>query len=260
MTSGRDVRKNLSQARELLEQALDRGAELIAFPENFALMTDDVKQLRAEAQARSGPLVETIQEWAAEFDVWILGGSLPMKTPNGKKITNTSILVSPEGKIRARYDKIHLFDAEVAKDRTYRESLTVKAGKKPVAAKLPIGVAGLSICYDLRFPELYRKYSKAGAIALFVPSAFTSATGRAHWDTLTRARAIENQAYLIAPAQWGTHESGRQTHGHTRIVDPWGRIIAERPAGVGIIWADLNPDHVKKIRADLPALIHRRLP
>jgi nitrilase len=259
MTSTPDKRANLAQARELLEQALDRGAEMIAFPENFSLLTDDRRQFFKEAETIKGPTVETLQEWAAENEIWIVGGSIPMKTPGAKKVTNTSLLISDEGVIQARYDKIHLFDVTVAGDRKYEESKSIRPGKKVVTANTPVGKAGLSICYDLRFPELYRRQSAAGAKLLFVPSAFTAVTGKAHWDVLTRARAIENQAYVIAPAQTGSPHPGRQTYGHTRIVDPWGRIRSERPAGVGIVWVDVNPDEIDRVRRELPALKHRKL-
>lgn len=258
MTSGPNRSQNLAHAHDLLLAAIARQAELIAFPENFSLMSDDPKQVLASAETIKGTLVETLQEWAAEYDVWIVGGSIPLRVPgDSKRVTNTMLVVSPEGKIEARYDKLHLFDAEL-KDRPYKESRSVKAGTRPVSVKLPFGRAGLSICYDLRFPELYRKYSRDGAVALFAPSAFTELTGRAHWDVLTRARAIENQCYLIAPAQTGKHEGGRSTYGHARIVDPWGRVIAERMAGPGVIWADINPNELSRIRREMPVLKHRR--
>jgi nitrilase len=229
----------------------------VALPENFSLLTDDTKQFLDEAETLKGMTVESLQEWAVEYDIWILGGSVPIK--KGKKVTNSSLLVSAEGEIAARYDKIHLFDATVQGDRVYRESDTVEAGKKPVMANTPLGNLGLSICYDLRFPELYRELSRLGADVLMVPSAFTAVTGKAHWDILTRARAVENQCYLIAPAQCGSPHPGRQTYGHTRIVDPWGRVIAERPAGEGVVWADLDGQQIDRLRAEMPVLEHRRL-
>ena len=259
MTSTPDKSRNLGEAHRLLLEALDRGAELVAFPENFSLLTDDKKQLIKEAETLKGPTVETLQEWAAEYDIWILGGSVPLKTRKPGKLTNTSLLVSSDGDIVARYDKIHLFDVNLSGDQNYHESEVIQAGRTPVAAETPWGLVGLSVCYDLRFPELYRSMSKAGAQVIFAPSAFTALTGKAHWDVLTRARAIENQAFLVAPAQTGQPHPGRQTHGYTRVVDPWGRVIAEQNAGPGAVMATLNFEELKRIRKEFPALEHRRL-
>lgn len=263
MTSTPDKTHNLNQAYNLMHQALDRGCQLVAFPENFSLMTDDPEQLVAEAETLRSPTVEALQEWAVENDLWIFAGSMPFKVSGRKQegpaVTNTSLVISPDGEIVARYDKIHLFDVNLSKDRQYFESKNIKPGKKPVLVDLPIGKAGLSVCYDLRFPELYRHYSKNGAELLFIPSAFTALTGKAHWDVLTRARAVENFAYVIAPAQTGTPYPGRVVHGHTRIIDPWGRVIAERPAGPGIVWADIAPEEIARVRKEVPALRHRVL-
>jgi nitrilase len=264
MTSTPDVQANLAKARAFIDQALDRKADLIAFPENFTLMAPTALKLTRQAETIRGITVETLQEWAAENDIWILAGSVPLagKKIKGRKVsktTNTSLLISADGDIIARYDKIHLFDVNVTGDQQYLESATVQPGRKPVVADTPWGKFGLSICYDLRFPELYRKYADAGCDVIFIPSAFTVPTGKAHWDILTRARAVENQAYVVAPGQWGANHEGRETYGHTRIINPWGRVIAERPGGEGIVCADLNFEELEKIRKDLPALEHRRL-
>lgn len=260
MTSTPNKGQNLAEAHHWIREAANRGAELVALPENFSLITDNTKHFLEESEPLNGLTVQTLQEWAAEYDLWILAGSLPIKpTKTSKRVTNTSLLINAEGVIKARYDKIHLFDANLSKDRAYTESKTVKAGSKIVTAKTPWGKVGLSVCYDLRFPELYRGLSKQGADILFIPAAFTSYTGRAHWDVLTRARAIENQCFVIAPAQTGEPHPGRTVHGHTRIIDPWGRIIAERPAGTGMVYAELNFDELKRIRTELPALKHRKL-
>ncbi len=259
MHSTPDRSHNLAQARELLMQALDQGAELIAFPENFSIFTHDSAEFLKSAETLQGLTVETLREWAAENDVWILGGSIPIKTRDPKRVTNTSLLISSDGDIAARYDKIHLFDVALTKDRTYQESREVRAGTKVVSAETPWGRMGLSICYDLRFPELYRKLIDSGAQLLFAPSAFLAYTGKAHWDLLTRARAVENQAFMIAPAQFGSPFEGRETHGHTRIVDPWGRILAERPKGTGTVVATLDLKEVQRIRREMPALEHRKL-
>jgi nitrilase len=201
-----------------------------------------------------------------------VAGSLPLLVPQGKtserpssrktagpRITNTCLVLSPEGEIHARYDKIHLFDASPGDGRTYQESRSIRAGKKVVVTETAWGNWGLSLCYDLRFPELYRRMADRDAHVLFVPSAFTAHTGKAHWDVLTRARAIENQAFVVAPAQTGTPIPGRNCHGHTRIIDPWGRILAERAAGEGVVWADLTTEALEKPRRELPALKNRRL-
>lgn len=258
MSSGPDVDRNLGQARELLDEALRSDPNVVAFPENMLLFSDRAGDYAKHAQTPRGNLVKVLQEWSAEHDIWLLAGSLPFKASAGK-IHNTSVLFSPEGDLYARYDKIHLFDVDVPGDRSYRESDDVVAGKKAVATATPWGKLGLSICYDLRFPELYRQLSAKGAHTLFVPAAFTAVTGKAHWDALTRARAIENQCYLVAPGQTGNPFPGRECHGHTRIVDPWGRIIAERPAGIGVVTADLDYGALFEVRAKLPALTHRVL-
>ncbi|MBS1963189.1 MAG: carbon-nitrogen hydrolase family protein [Bdellovibrionales bacterium] len=258
MSSGPDIDRNLGQARELLDEALRSDPNIVAFPENMLLFSDSTGDYLKHAQAPRGNLVGILQEWAAEADVWLLAGSLPFRATAGK-VFNTSILFSPEGDLFARYDKIHLFDVNVPGDRSYKESDDVAPGKKAVTAVTPWGNLGLSICYDVRFPELYRRHADAAAHTLFVPAAFTAVTGKAHWDVLTRARAIENQCFLVAPGQTGKPFPGRECHGHTRIVDPWGRIIAERPAGIGVVIADLDYGSLFEIRAKLPALAHRRL-
>lgn len=258
MNSTPDVEANIRQAKDLLDQALARDPNLIAFPENMFLCAEDGNDTRSKAETLDGLMVETLREWSAENDVWILAGSLPIRAKGGK-ITNTSLLFNPEGEIEARYDKIHLFDVTVQGDREYRESKSVQGGKKGTLAKTPWGDFGLSICYDIRFPELYRQYSKKGCEAMFIPAAFTFKTGQAQWDLLTRARAVENQCYVIAPGQTGSPYPGRQCWGHTRIIDPWGRVIAERPDGIGVVWADLNYQQMAETRTNLPALTHRKL-
>lgn len=251
-------RDNLAQARALLDEALKNDPNIVAFPENMTLLTNDSNLVRESAETLKGPTIQTLQEWAAEEDIWLLAGSLPLIAPGGK-IYNSSVLFSPEGEIHARYDKIHLFDVDVPGDQKYLESKNVKPGTKVVTAETPWGNLGLSVCYDIRFPELYRKHASAGAHAIFIPAAFTAITGAAHWDILTRARAVENQCYVIAPGQTGSPYPGRECYGHTRIVDPWGRVVAERPGGIGVVWADLDYGMMDVIRADLPALKHRKI-
>lgn len=258
MNSTPDVDQNIAQAKALLDEALRHDPNIVAFPENMLLFSDEAKDYVANAQTPRGQLIQILQEWAAEADVWLLAGSLPMKG-NAEKVYNTSILFSPEGDLYARYDKIHLFDVDVPGDRRYLESNHFLPGKKVTTADTPWGILGMSICYDIRFPELYRKLADQGAHSIFIPAAFTAVTGKAHWDILTRTRAVENQAYVIAPAQTGSPYPGRECHGHTRIVDPWGRVIAERPAGTGVVLADLDYGNLFEIRENLPALKHRRL-
>lgn len=263
MNSTPDRSSNLRQAHELLIQAVDQGCDWIAFPENFSVFAREAQDFWNASETLKGVTVQTLQEWATENELWILGGSIPLRAPTQggrKKITNSSLLISPDGEIVARYDKIHLFDAQVSNDQAYRESHFVTPGKKIVTAKMPYGNTGLSICYDIRFPELYRAMNRKVDIqTLCIPSAFTALTGKAHWDLLTRARAVENQCYVIAPAQCGSPYEGRHTYGHTRIIDPWGRVLAERPAGPGIVWADLRFDELERIRRELPALKNRKL-
>jgi deaminated glutathione amidase len=261
MTSTQDLSENLAQARELFDQAVERGADLVAFPEVFSCMIEGKKNILAAAESLHGPVVETLQEWASESEVWILGGSLYLQSKEHPKdkVTNSSILVDSYGEVQARYDKMHLFDVQIPGSRSYKESGTVEPGKNPVTVPTPWGRIGLSICYDLRFPEYYRRLSQKGAEIIFIPSAFTVPTGRAHWDVLTRARSIENLAYVVCPAQFGQHYENRETYGHSRIIDPWGKILAERPAGKGIVWADLDIEKLRERRAEFPALTHRRL-
>ena len=258
MSSGPDIDRNLGQARELLDEALRADPNIVAFPENMLLFSDHAGDYAKHAQTPRGNLITILQEWSAEHDIWLLAGRLPFKGPAGK-VHNSSVLFSPEGDLYARYDKIHLFDVDVPGDRAYRESDDVAPGKKVVTTETPWGMLGLSVCYDLRFPELFRAQSAKGAHTLFVPAAFTAVTGKAHWDILTRARAIENQCYLVAPAQTGKPFNGRECHGHTRVIDPWGRIIAERPAGIGVVLADLDYGMLFETRAKLPVLTHRVL-
>lgn len=263
MNSTSDKAQNLSQAFGLLVQAVDQGCELIAYPETFNLLTDSGREMHEGAETLKGPTVESLREWAIEHEIWIHSGSLLLKSGQKKssRLTNTSLLINPDGEIVARYDKIHLFDVELSRDRKYHESKHIQPGHpgRAVIAETPFGKAGLSICYDLRFPELYRKFAAKKVSLIFIPAAFTALTGKAHWDVLTRARAVENQAYVIAAAQTGSPYPGRQVYGHSRIIDPWGRILAERPKGVGLVWADLNRGELDRIRRELPALEHRRL-
>ncbi|MGK5088038.1 carbon-nitrogen hydrolase family protein [Bdellovibrionota bacterium FG-2] len=261
MTSTNDTRANLRQAHDLIQEAaLNNKADLVALPETFSFIGSSPAEWLSGAERMQDNTVQSLREWAIEFNVWILAGSVALRGgPTAKRIRNTSLLFSNDGELVASYDKIHLFDADYPPESPTRESKVFQPGRRPIVAKTPFGKLGLSICYDLRFPELYRKLSSLGAEIIFTPAAFTEVTGKAHWDVLTRARAIENQTYLVAAAQHGSPSPGRPTFGHTRIIDPWGRVIAEKSQGPGVVWADIDFNEIKRIRQTLPALKNRRL-
>jgi predicted amidohydrolase len=258
LRSSDDVEENIRTASELIREAKGKGADFIATPENTTLMAPDggAKLASSFAEDRD-PALPKFCGLAEELGVWLLIGSLAIKVTD-TKTANRSFLIDPKGRIVARYDKIHLFDVDLPSGETYRESNTVAGGNSAVVAELPWGRAGLSICYDLRFPQLYRKYAQAGAFLLTVPSAFTETTGKAHWHVLLRARAIENGAFVIAPAQGGTHANGRQTYGHSLIVAPWGDILAEAGTDPCVITADIDPAAAKSARERVPSLRHDR--
>ncbi len=257
MTSKPDLQFNLSQAEELIEVAVRRGADLVALPENFAFMgTEAEKQNQSGAIALQGE--KFLKNMAQKFQVTILGGGFPVPaTPD--KFYNTALLISPSGQELARYQKVHLFDVNLPDGNTYRESETVMAGQElpKVYASPELGNLGLSVCYDVRFPELYRYLSKQGAEVLFVPAAFTAYTGKDHWQVLLQARAIENTCYVVAPAQTGQHYAMRQTHGHAMIVDPWGIILADAAYSPGVAIAEINPTRLEQVRRQMPSLEHR---
>lgn len=257
MTSLPDLQKNLTQAEELIELAKGRGAELICLPENFAFMGEEKEKI-AQAESIAQHSEKFLKTVAQRFQVTILGGGFPVPV-SVDKVYNTALLVDPSGQELARYQKVHLFDVNVPDGNTYRESSTVMAGTRipPVAPTKEYGNLGLSVCYDVRFPELYRHLSQMGADVLFVPAAFTAYTGKDHWQVLIQARAIENTCYVIAPAQTGNHYAMRQTHGHAMIVDPWGVILADAGDRPGVAIAEINPDRLKQVRRQMPCLQHR---
>lgn len=258
LRSSDDVDENVRTASALIRDARKAGAEFVATPENTTLMAPDggakLELSRAEDQDPALPVFSALAE---ELGIWLLIGSLAIKV-DARKTANRSFLIDPRGKVAARYDKIHLFDVDLPSGEQYRESNTVAGGNAAVAAELPWGRVGLSICYDLRFPHLYRSLAKAGAFALTVPSAFTETTGKAHWHVLLRARAIENGAFVIAPAQGGVHANGRRTYGHSLIVSPWGEILAEAGTEPGIILAEIDPAASVDARTRIPSLRHDR--
>jgi len=258
LRSSDDVAENIRSVSALIREAKSKGADFVATPENTTLMAPDggAKLERSFAEDRD-PALPAFRALAEELGIWLLIGSLAIKVGAGKT-ANRSFLVDPKGWIAARYDKIHLFDVDLPSGEKYRESNTVAGGGKAVVANLPCGQIGLTICYDLRFPQLYRALAKAGAFALTVPSAFTETTGKAHWHVLLRARAIENGAFVIAPAQGGHHANGRKTYGHSLIVGPWGEIMAEAETDPCVIVADIDPAAAADARARIPNLKHDR--
>jgi deaminated glutathione amidase len=266
MTSGPDVALNLEQARGLLEEAAAHGAGLAVLPENFAFMGLHDADKRAVAESDgSGPIQDFLSSTALKLRVTIVAGTIPLRAGEDGRVAAASLVYGSDGKRVGRYDKIHLFDVDIPSGAgvesggsgRYRESAHVSPGADAVVVDTAAGKLGLSVCYDVRFPELYRSLSASGAQLLSIPSAFTSPTGRAHWETLLRARAIENLCYVIAPAQSGFHPSGRETYGDTMIVDPWGRVLQRLPRGRGSVLADIDLNAQAEVRRNFPALQHR---
>ncbi len=257
MASGPRVDANLKEAARLIGIAVEQGAQLVALPEYFGIMgmQDTDKVAVREAYGR-GPIQDFLAETACRHGIWIVGGSVPLVASVSRKVLNTSLVYDDRGHCVARYDKMHLFSFESGSEQ-YSEERTIEHGKQVVAIDTPFGRIGLSICYDLRFPELYRAMGEVDLI--LVPSAFTATTGKAHWETLLRARAIENLAYVLAPAQGGYHVNGRETHGDSMMVDPWGVILDRLPHGSGVVVGDMNRAHIQRLRQSLPALRHRTL-
>ena len=257
-TSTEEVSRNLEVSERLIRESAAAGASFVTLPENFAYMKVE-GEVAAFSTTIEGEVVARMSELARELAITLLLGSIPEAVPGSDKTYNTSVLVGPDGETLAVYRKVHLFDVEVPGVVELKESNAVEAGREVVTAKTPVGVVGLSVCYDLRFPELYRRLVQAGSELLAVPSAFIPHTGKDHWEVLLRARAIENQAYVIAPAQYGRHSERRQSYGRSLIVDPWGLILAQAPDGEGFITAEVDLAHLKTIRRNLPCLEHIRL-
>ena len=257
MVSTPEVMSNLESADRLIAAAAAAGARLVALPENFYLIgRHEADKVRVREPEGEGPIQSFLAAAARRHGVWIVGGTAPISCADPGRIRSACLVFDDTGRRVARYDKMHLFRFE-AGDERYDESRTLEAGESAVAVQSPFGRLALSVCYDVRFPELYRELGDFDA--MFVPSAFTVPTGAAHWETLLRARAIENQAYVIAPAQGGLHASGRRTYGHTMIVDPWGQVLAVRPEGEGVLLAEIDTERVQEVRASLPAVANRRL-
>ena len=257
MISGPEVAPNLAIARRLIAEAAAAGAQFVALPEYFPLIgASDGDRLAARERDSSGPIQDFLATAAREHGIWLVGGSIPLFADDAAKLRNSSLAFNPQGERVARYDKIHLFGFRKGAE-SYDEAATIERGDQVVTFDTPLGRVGLAICYDLRFPELFRAM---GALDLLVlPAAFTETTGRAHWEMLLRARAVENQCYLLASAQGGLHPTGRMTHGNSMVVDPWGEVLARMDKGEGVVIAEFDPQRIADTRASLPALKHRIL-
>ena len=261
LNSGADVKRNLTRVEQLLGDAAADGCCLAVLPENFALMPVRSRDKAAHAEKPGdGPVQEFLADASKRHGLWIVAGSMPMVSPEAERVYGACPVYDANGEQRACYRKIHLFDVKLPdRDESYQESYSMFPGDDPVAIETPVGIVGLTICYDLRFPELFRRLVDAGAAVFTVPAAFTQATGEAHWHTLLRARAIENLAYVIAPGQFGQHPAERSTYGHSLIVDPWGRVLAEAPDEECFIAADVDLAMQERLRGEFPALANRRL-
>lgn len=255
--SGPEVEANLKDVGALIAQAAGEGAGLVALPEYFALISpDEQAKVRISERDGEGRLQDFLRDAAVRNRVWLIGGTVPLTSGDPGKVRNATLVYDDGGRRVARYDKIHLFGFSKGEER-YEESQTIEPGSEVVCFDAPFGRVGLSVCYDLRFPELFRAMGRVDLIVL--PAAFTYTTGEAHWEVLLRARAIENQCYVLAPAQGGRHPSGRRTFGDTMLIDPWGGIVARRREGPGIVSGDIDLQHIARIRQSLPALAHRTL-
>jgi len=262
MASGPNISANLMEAARLIAVAAkDHGAKLVVLPENFALVgLSEQDKVRIREAEGSGPIQDFLANQAARHGVWLVGGTIPLKAHDPQKVRAACMLWDERGRRVAHYDKMHLFDVHIAQTgENYAESLTIESGHRPVVVDTPFGKLGLAVCYDLRFPELFRAMLEQGMEVLAVPSAFTAVTGMAHWEILVRARAVENLSYVIAAAQGGYHANGRETYGDSMIVDPWGVVLDRLPRGSGVVSAAIEPARLQSIRHNFPAIQHRRL-
>ena len=259
VSAGRDVEPNIASVGNLVRRARDAGAEFILTPENVLMLEPKREPKFAKAEDEAQPKgIAAFQALARETGAWLLAGSLAVKVPGEDRLANRSYLFDPQGGIVARYDKIHMFDVNLANGESYKESSQFRPGNAAVLAGTPWGKLGMSVCYDLRFPALYRALAQAGARLISIPSAFTVPTGEAHWHTLLRARAIETGCFVLAPAQTGTHAEGRRTYGHSLIVDPWGKVLADGGEDTGFVTAELDLARIDEARAMVPSLGHDR--
>lgn len=259
MVSSAHVAENLQQVEQLIKQAREEQAELVLLPENFAFMgLHETDKLQIGEVFGVGPIQEKISQLAKEFGLWIVAGTIPLKSM-GSKVRASCLVYDAQGKCAARYDKIHLFDVSVSAGEAYKESMSIERGHDLALVDTPIGKIGLTVCYDLRFPELYQLLMLKGAQLFTVPSAFTAVTGLAHWEVLLRARAIENLCYVLAANQGGRHENGRTTFGHSMVVDPWGKVLAQKEIGVGVVTAEIDLQNQQELRRNFPCLEHHVL-
>jgi len=262
MASGPNINSNLIEAGRLIGEAVAAGARLVVLPENFAFMGSLDEDILALAERDGdGPIQKFLSQQAVAHGIWLVGGTLPMQGSDDTHIRSACLIFNDKGERVARYDKIHLFDVHIdASNESHNESETTEAGDEVVVVETPFGRMGVAICYDLRFPELFRHMLDAGMQFIAIPSAFTAITGKAHWEALTRARAIENLCFVIAADQGGFHINGRETHGDSMIIDPWGQVLDRSPSGAGFIIADLDQEQVDKVRKNFPATEHRKMP
>jgi predicted amidohydrolase len=260
MASSPNVGANLIEAERLIEKAAAQGARLVVLPENFALMgNSETDKLEIAEDDGAGPIQDFLARTAERFRIWLVGGTMPIRG-NGGRVRAACLVYDDQGRRVGRYDKIHLFDVSVpGSEETYRESATIEPGEQALVLETPFGRLGLTVCYDIRFPELYRQMAATGMDILVVPSAFTARTGAAHWEILVRARSVENLCYTIAANQGGFHINGRETYGHSMIVDPWGVVLGSLAQGAGVVTAEFDRDRLEKVRAAFPALEHRKL-
>ncbi len=258
MTSSTKVADNLEYVEKMMIQAHEETVSLVVLPENFACMGINDDKLRVAETYGQGPIQEKISKLAKRFNLWIVAGTMPIKT-SGTKVRATSMVFDNKGQQVARYDKIHLFDVRVSDKESHKESATIEAGKDLVVVDTPIGKLGLTVCYDLRFAELYQKLLFKGAELFSVPSAFTAVTGLAHWELLLRARAVENLSFVLAANQCGHHENGRDTYGHSMVIEPWGKIIEQKKTGTGLVAADIDLQRLYQLREQFPCIEHHVL-
>jgi len=260
MASGPNVKANLAEAEKLIKIAVQQEAELVVLPENFAIMgMNETDKVKIAEDVGSGLLQDYLKEQARKHNIWLVGGTIPIRSSESGKVFSACLLFNPQGELVTRYDKIHLFDVTIeASNESYTESETITPGDKIVVVDTPFGRLGLAVCYDLRFPELFRAMIDLNMEICVLPSAFTSLTGRAHWESLLRSRAIENLSYMIAADQGGYHVGGRETHGDSMIVDPWGRVLNRLPHGTGVVVAEIDVAKLEHTRKMFPALDHKR--
>ena len=261
MASGPNVSANLGEAERLIRLAAGSGATLVVLPENFALMgNSETDKLAARERDGTGPIQDFLARQARDHKLWLVGGTIPLAARDPGRVKASCLVYNPAGERVARYDKMHLFDVRLAENNeVYNESVTIEPGDQVCVVDTPFGRLGVGVCYDLRFPELFRRMLDDGMEILALPAAFTALTGKAHWESLIRARAIENLSYVIAAAQGGYHISGRETYGNSMIVDPWGVVLDRLPRGSGVVIAGINPAYQESLRKSLPALKHRTL-